>query len=220
MKLNYRTNTIYVKPYVKAYYENHDLSKRDLIMLEILLKSTDTSNDAIYVSKPTGKVEWRIPIPEYWHRRGMHTLTITNARLFASLLEENIRSIFEQSVLGLVNACNHTQVRVEIKNYLEKLKDDACLTDEVLSMDALKRHIGRFCKSRDIHFKDVKKATRVVLFNRINCVKNAPPAGYLYLEDWLSKTGLSRPTFYRTLAKDIPTQLYKGRLCVRSADVA
>lgn len=219
-KITYSTSPVWVKPYVKVYYQAHGFDEEEKSFLKILLKSKDSRDDAIYVQQPKGQVEWRIPIPERWHQSGMHTLTVTNARLFAKHLEEKVKAIFENSILGLIHAYNHTDVSIEIQKYLEELRDNEGLDENSLSLDTLKRHIGRFCKSKNIQFKRLKKLRSTVHSKSEQSELKNTPKGYLLLDDWLKDVPITKRWFHKSLKHDLPVKKEHGLLYVRDANAA
>lgn len=220
--MEYRLETIYVKPYVKSYYEKKGLPDNERKFLHGLLMHPVEVNREIKAC-PKGCVAWRPIIPKKWHSRKLYRLTLVQAREFANLLESSIQHEFEIAFVNEVRSCRRHEVKFEIQELILHVREAMGLDEDSLPLETIRKYLQRYSKRENIFYDDVKKhkktSSKVSRKKAINAAKAAKlPKGFIYLEQWLELVGISARTFRRCYRDEYPTKRIGRSLAIATVD--
>ncbi|MDL5050638.1 hypothetical protein QQ054_32060 [Oscillatoria amoena NRMC-F 0135] len=219
--MEHKLETIYVKPYVKAYFEREGFDKEIMKTLAFALQANNHRFDSEAEVNTKNLMPWRPKIPEYYFVDYGNELTPTAARDFASYLEALIIKKFENAITEQIVFCDTHKVPFKLQAILLNVRDNILkLSEDDLPLETIRKRIQRFCIAKNINYKELKKIRRNVPKNCKNCPSRPKlPQGFLYLTDWLLIAGIKRSTFYNYYRHEYPTEFVNNRLAVATIDV-
>lgn len=145
----FKTDPIAVKPYVKAYIEQHGVPFNErTLLLALLSKKTDWQRTKLK-SVPNCTVQVVLSEAEFF-RYGCRLLR-TQEQTFCEAMETRIKMVFEielsARLLLLKNKVNYTKMILETR---ERIGMD----EESLPFDTIKKHLDRYRQRKNISIKN------------------------------------------------------------------
>ncbi len=217
--MEYKLKTIQVKPYVRAYFDRVGFDKEARKVLTVFLQSTNSRFDATANNLAANLVAWRPNISECFFAEFGNELTATNSRDFAAYLEARIIKEFEYAIVAQLSFCKTHNVKFKLIPLLREVINVRLQIDEEdLSLQTIKKRMQRFCEKNKIEYSHLKKLGRNV---PKNSAKTAIiPQGLMLLKNWLTLVGISERTFYRSYKNELPYKIIKGKLYIKTLDIA
>jgi hypothetical protein len=192
MKLNYTSDPIPVKQYVKQFIEAGNTIKPFILQsIYSLFSKPETRNPTLFDGDYPFTV--KLALPEKVFMRGF-SLTRKNIDLFNDIMEGYIKMLFECELEANIRRSIKEEKKFSIQDMILDLRKKFSLDEENFPFETIKKSLQRFCERESIDIQAIKIYSKSVPKKRLSVIISSH---CIPRKEFCSKFGVSHATYAR-----------------------